>query len=144
MKSKKIQTLLAFYLLLSGTVFSQQQIVDFTYDDSGNRASRYISVERVTESDSLKHQEIQALDYLAEENIKVYPNPTYGKINIDFSVTPETPAFVTISDQIGRFVESYKIQNASSQIDLTTFGGGVYFLTIDVKGEKLLYKIVKQ
>jgi len=39
MKSKKIKTLLAFYLLLSGTVFSQQQIVDFTYDDSGNRVN---------------------------------------------------------------------------------------------------------
>lgn len=143
MKLKKIQAFLAFYLLLSGTVFSQQ-IVNFTYDDSGNRTDRYITIERVTESDSLKQQEIKELDYLAEENIKVYPNPTYGKINIEFSVTPETPAFLTLSDQSGRFVESYEIQNASSQIDLSTYGRGVYFLRIAVKGEKLLYKIIKQ
>jgi len=144
MKTIKQIAVWVFCTLVSTAVYSQQQIVNFGYDEAGNRDSRSISVSKITEPDSLKSQELQTLQTSFENSIKVYPNPTYGKINIDFSEAPETPILLTISDQSGRLIEKSEIQNASSLIDLSTYERGVYFLTVATSDEKLLYKILKQ
>jgi hypothetical protein len=143
MKSIKIQVFLALCLLLSGSVFSQQQIVNFTYDDSGNRHTRFITVEILPKSDSIKSEEFNIASVESRQT-KAYPNPTYALINIEIGDDILIPAQYTLTDQSGRIVLSEQIIDKSTIVDLTNQNAGAYFLLLTNPGKSISFKIVKQ
>ena len=61
----------------------------------------------------------------AIENLKVYPNPTTGIVNISDISNIET---ITISNVLGQVVRTYGAQNT---IDISDLKDGVYFLQAD-------------
>ena len=71
-------------------------------------------------------------------DIKIFPNPSSGIINIDVENATE----VTLFDQTGRLKLKESLNNGSCQLDLTAFSNGVYILKIKLTDKVELEKIV--
>jgi len=142
---KAIRTI-SLILLCLATFFNlqaQQPIVNFEYDDAGNRTGRYVTVVKSTEADSLFFE--------AELNLttsglqaKVYPNPTYGIINIEIDGAESIPVNYTLTDQQARLIMEGRLLSNAETISLLSLEPGVYFLRLHNTERKLVYKIIKQ
>ncbi len=77
------------------------------------------------------------------ENIKIFPNPAYDKINISNPNFSFNNYDVTIYDVLGNVVKQSKIQGTDSSIDIEDIGSGIYMLILSnshgvIKSEKII------
>ena len=79
---------------------------------------------------------LSATDYLLK-NIGIYPNPTTGIINFNFS----SNASVELYDNIGRKVKNFSNQKTTT-IYISEFENGIYFLKINDFEKSSIHKIV--
>jgi len=68
----------------------------------------------VIENRSASSQYLTNADYMNLESLKVYPNPTAGpfRIEMDMEIPVEAPSgmfFITITDQLGRVIQTKKV-----------------------------------
>lgn len=129
----------------SATLFAQQT-VEFEYDEAGNRVLRQLSTKKSTDAevDSLFKDLSNRPTITGDHLVKVYPNPTLGKINIEFSEINEKPSTYFITDQNGRKILNGENSKLLNTIDITHQGGGVYYLVIKAPEIYQVYKIIKQ
>jgi hypothetical protein len=78
----------------------------------------------------------------ARNMISIYPNPVRDLLNIDAG-SMEIQR-VDISTNAGQILQSYQMDQAIFQLDLSSFQKGVYFITIRSKNFVTTRKIVKQ
>ena len=72
--------------------------------------------------------------------LQVYPNPTHGVITIDLQ---ENKCYdYTVYDLLGQTVMKGQAQNGSTQIDLTSFHQGIYFIAIHWDGNHVTQKVI--
>ncbi len=78
----------------------------------------------------------------SEADIKVYPNPTSGSITV---VTKSDNSFhvIEVMDLSGRIVKKLETNQSETQIDLSTFEGGLFFVRINDGINTTLRKIIK-
>lgn len=81
-------------------------------------------------------------DY-SKENLELYifPNPTTSIINIVDENNQLQNATIQIQNYLGQLVFT---SSFTSQINLSSFSAGIYFLTIENKANKKTLKIIKQ
>ena len=79
---------------------------------------------------------------LKEQVISIYPNPTTGILNIDFSA--EQVQSLRISDITGKTVFEKTKVNQGETIDLSSFANGIYFLFVQTDKESSSLKIIKE
>jgi len=72
------------------------------------------------------------------EEIKTYPNPSTGIINLDV----ETATEVVVFDQTGRLLMKETLNNGRNPLDLSTLPNGIYFLKIKMTDGIQLQRIV--
>ena len=86
--------------------------------------------------------EILATEDLEASNILVFPNPTSNFLNVKFEES--TAARFTIFDIYGKkvFEKAMSIQQ-NLQLPIEHFTSGIYFLKIEMDGEKWVQKFVK-
>jgi hypothetical protein len=75
--------------------------------------------------------------------IKIYPNPVSDYLTIDFDEA--TIADVKMMDMNGRIISEISLNDnqTSHSINLSQISRGVYFLSIEIEGQVLNYKLVK-
>lgn len=85
--------------------------------------------------------EYVSIETLQQKGISIYPNPTNGELNFEF--TNNDIQKLTISDITGkRIIEKSEIQK-NETIDLYGFESGIYIICIQTNKEKFTTKIVK-
>jgi len=80
-----------------------------------------------------------------DDQVKVYPNPTKGSVNIVFSVPEEGEYKMDIVNVLGQTVYTDNISLSgplTKNIDLTGYGKGVYILSVNGQNSKLVKKII--
>lgn len=77
-----------------------------------------------------------------EQDISMYPNPTNGILNFDFS--GKKVQSIKISDVVGRTVFEKNNPNQREAIDLSAFVSGMYMVTLQMDKENRSFKIIKQ
>lgn len=78
-------------------------------------------------------------------DIKVYPNPTDGMLNIRHNFNPSEGVTLTITDVLGNVVLTNNVTNANQSVDMSGFTKGVYFLNLTSKeGLSKTIKVVRQ
>lgn len=87
------------------------------------------------------NRKITSLQELASEKISIHPNPSAGKFQLSGSSNIHSD--VVIFDANGKQVHKEKL-NTSKTINISHLPKGIYFLELDVDGELLRKKIVKQ
>jgi Secretion system C-terminal sorting domain/SprB repeat len=85
------------------------------------------------------------INTIEADDLKVYPNPTAGKVTVDLSAVNETMKKITVYDMTGRAVIEMPISDSSTKrftINMSSLGAGIY--VIEATGEsKYIQKITK-
>ena len=76
---------------------------------------------------------------VAENNFVIYPNPTYDNVTIESSGNAD----IDIIEIHGRLIESLKIIDSKSLINLSKLSSGVYIMKIKTKDSIITKKIIK-
>lgn len=100
---------------------------------------------RLTEvdcGDFLRQQ--TALPEVGDQPEMIYPNPTNGKVRITTGTMPVRS--VSISDALGRVVQvvSGSYDSPVTEFDLSGYGEGIYFCTLESATGRRVYKVLKK
>ena len=87
-------------------------------------------------------------DYLMNVAMNVYPNPTNGKVNVQLSmnnVLLSPNAEIQLYDMYGKWLRTVKVEGKVTELDLSSFAAGVYFVKA-VDGQRMIgiRKVVKE
>lgn len=75
--------------------------------------------------------------------VVIYPNPTNGTVNVNFTNVTADIKSVELRDITGRIIAVDAVKNGSSSFDLTHEASGVYFIKINAESASLTKKVVK-
>lgn len=79
-----------------------------------------------------------AIELTKNNNISIYPNPTTGKLNISSN---EKVNRITVFNVLGQNILDI---NQRTNVDITTFQSGIYYLNIETDKDHFKVKIVKK
>jgi hypothetical protein len=136
---------LLFYIMLniSFSVTQAQNYHDFTfnYDSNGNRVSRSLTLIHKKIDPNQNNQPF--VDSTTSDNlsVNVYPNPTQGKLQIEvLNLQPDSKIFISIYDTRNKLAVYKEINIKNTELDLSAFCSGLYYLKIS--SGKLSFKKV--
>ncbi len=73
--------------------------------------------------------------------LNIYPNPFKNATTVDFGRLIKA-ATITVVDVYGKLIETHKLENQDTYIiKRNTKSSGVYFMEIEIEGEKIQYKL---
>jgi len=78
------------------------------------------------------------------DEIKLYPNPSTGILNIETEVLVSTTASIEITNSLGQIVLKEKINNKKSSYNISHLPNGIYFIEINVDGNMKTSKFLRQ
>lgn len=150
MKTIYLLTCLLVAVLISGTVHAQTT-VKYTYDDSGNRKTRTVTVislkNATIHSDSLevKQAVIPLDDRIGLQKTRIYPNPTKGLLKIDLPELTEQEATIRLYDSNGKLIIQQAAIELNNELNLTAYPPGIYIMIIQIgQNDRKDWKIIKQ
>jgi hypothetical protein len=82
------------------------------------------------------------IDEITLATIKIHPNPTKDRITI--SLEEGTANSVTIRNSLGQLLLSDKTSTNQVELDLSPCPTGIYFLQLEVDGQVITKKVVKE
>jgi len=94
------------------------------------------------EQDDVANTSPNTLPLLVTNDMLIYPNPTSGKITIEYHQFTGNERVIFI-DITGKPLLDYTLQDFISNIDISTFASGVYFIKIITKNDFLVRKLIK-
>jgi hypothetical protein len=132
------------------------QVTKFTYDSKGNMTKTGGTfLCPVTSFSPIEEVAVAPIDNgfekstgLGDKQWKVYPNPTKGDLQVEFSFDSEKQLTVEILNSIGQVMLSQQLgrnQSGLQRFDLSRYPQGNYFVRlIGESGKSTLQKIVLQ
>lgn len=138
--------LLALLLAASLPALAQTKVFEYTYDASGNRTQReYIQLKSaaVPGDESLSEEQKILEDALDRHGIKIYPNPTKGKIAVSIAGLEKEPARVLVFSPQGKLIADKEFTGTENTVDLSAQPAGIYLMKIVVGQLSSDWKIVK-
>ena len=118
----------------SGTSTMKIYVYEASFPNDGDTLTYYLTISC---SAIVIEQSNQGIN-----NVSIYPNPSKGVVNI--SLKEATNASVTLSNSLGQILlsDKYLLTNQINlNLDVPT---GIYFLQVEVDGEIITKKIVKE
>ena len=130
-----------------GGISSSAPNIFFSNDGTQSTANSQIFKVYLSNNNSL------TVDYMNESsfgtlNMRVYPNPSYGILNIEFNLIKSDNVRITILDINGELVEDISLENQSmgknsySKKLSSLSNGSVYLITLESSYEKYTQKLV--
>jgi hypothetical protein len=91
---------------------------------------------------------VSVKDVKGVEDIRLYPNPTSGKLNLQFNTAADARVELKLMTVTGQEALNYTYSHSGGQfmkeIDLSGRAKGVYFLEINAAGARSVHKVVLQ
>ena len=81
-------------------------------------------------------------EMLTEANISMYPNPSSGQLNINFSAYETKLVEMNVFDMTGKRVYQSQLLNKQNNIDLGTLSEGLYFVNLRIGSQSTTQKLV--
>lgn len=87
--------------------------------------------------------------YKDQSDITIYPNPTQGDFKLDFTIDNPMNISWVVYSETGRIVQSKKVTKAISgnnqiSVSLNGLSSGMYYVTLNIGGDKITKQIIKQ
>ncbi len=87
-------------------------------------------------------------NYNIQEDVKIFPNPSSGILNVRFKTGERGNNVIIISDILGQKIFEQKFfalpETNETQIDLSTYNAGLYLLTLKTATGSVTVKVIKQ
>ncbi len=144
MKNALLLTFFAMLSLGSLTCHAQHaQGIRFSYDETGNRISRYVIYLKDTpakDSSKFIHN-----DLLNGVTVLIKPNPTGGKFNIELqNIRKNISAGYFLYTTGGKLIRQKQKMSSLTNIDIGNQGNGLYILKIVIDDKTRTWKIIKE
>jgi hypothetical protein len=82
-------------------------------------------------------------NFFENNPLKIYPNPTKDKLNIEFEVAETTKIKLEVLTLLGQSVYVQNELNHKQEIDISSLPEGIYFLKLQRDSEQRVFKVVK-
>ena len=151
---KKI--LIFVFLILGFAVksWAQQSYVeiDYGYNNSGDRIYRHIiiipqKIKAPSQSDSTFNEGktlAAGINYIKGHKIKVWPNPTDGKLMVTISnIENFDKGYISVFNDRGQKLIN-KLIASSVDLDLSNYSAGIYILKVSIDNIEDSWKVEKQ
>jgi hypothetical protein len=81
-----------------------------------------------------------------ESGFTIYPNPANDKLNIQINSQLLSPLsfLLTITDLEGRIIYSSELNSPTTEINISDFASGMYFVKVYIDGKELTEKFIKE
>lgn len=139
---------LALALLVASCSLVMAQIpisVSYEYDAAGNRICRKIIPFFATTNGSRADDSTYYVDMLQSVQIKVYPNPTHGKLYLRMMDCPDESAkTLQVYDSQGKKIQEQVGASNYFELDFSSYPTGYYIVELTVGEEKTIWKIIKK
>ncbi|WP_423128610.1 T9SS type A sorting domain-containing protein [Gaoshiqia sp. Z1-71] len=137
--------LIGFILLCTFGASLSAQDISYHYDNAGNRTERVIELRSAYVSKSAIQEQQVFEETLAQQEIKIYPNPTEGMLSVSISNPGNLPeGTITLTDMNGRKILTRRIENGLTSVDLSSHPAGYYLMKITLGAETSTWKIIKK
>ncbi len=124
--------------------------LSFAYDEAGNRVSKELifltpSVRSSENVDSLQNKNF-VKEYITHYEVRLYPNPTYGRLAIEIPNLdkPNMEWSISIHKLNGNLLQSQRVAGRRVELDITSYEAGLYLLFIRLGKEESRWKIIKK
>lgn len=123
----------------------------YEYDAAGNRVVRMTvdfkskSISNKDSTETNDNKDAYYVDEIGNMNVRVYPNPTTGKIFIRVENTRDfiTGTLVLYSTD-GKLLKKYTMNGTEQEVDLSEYVKGIYILKVRLNEHDQEWKIIKQ
>ena len=144
-KKASLFCILMLFCFAIGLKAQMNTFAVFNYDDDGNRISVNYIMTRVDYKEISDESSSIDLDIADDMSLSVYPNPTTGYLVLASNSSDSAPSLnVKLLSLNGTIVEERHVISDCTEFDLTQQPAGIYFLSIELNGEKQLWKIIKR
>jgi len=119
--------------------------VEISYDAAGNRITRKVLQVTMMSKGSNCADSTYYLDQMQSVRMKIYPNPTQGKVFIEMlEVEANTRSRIRLFDSSGRLVYEKESTGCANELDLSAYPAGYYIAEMHANGEHTTWKIIKK
>lgn len=122
-----------------------------TYGQTGTYTVKLIAANECntdTLSSQVQINSTVGIDFLPEESLKLFPNPSQGKITLEFNQVLDRDTRIRVLDTRGKnlFMEKLGPQasNSSMELDFPELPNGIYFLMLEQAGSRITKKFMIQ
>lgn len=121
------------------------QSVVFTYDQAGNRISRVIVLETVQKTNRLPVDTVKISPSLEGVEIKIYPNPTLGELNVNiFGTELQKKCSILVFNADGLLLINQEAICGENVVNMNRYQPGWYILQLKINDKIQEYKILKK
>jgi len=116
-------------------------------DPSGNKAAMVTRPVFVNYPPNCQNTYLSTSSLSLSESVNVFPNPTSGKVKVSYALVNNEVVNIAVTDMTGRVVtkaSNLKGGLGFTEIDLGSFGSGIYNVTITNNGQTTTKKVVVQ
>lgn len=118
--------------------------VNYTFvDNKPFSGVNYYRLREVATDGSFELSNTASVQLTLSQEVSVYPNPTTGKVTIASNQADWKIDRVVIYDAVGKVI-SLMDNNVTSEVDLSNLVPGLYFIQVEVAGEKYMERVVKE
>lgn len=114
------------------------QSVEYGYDACGNRVARQLVLDETDPQDDFAEEQLGAAQ------VRIYPNPTYGRIKVTIHCADEQQGSIEVFDTRGNRAIDFRNIGRENDIDLSSQPGGVYLLRLSLADDVSTWKIIKK
>ncbi|MBS1647508.1 MAG: DUF4465 domain-containing protein [Bacteroidetes bacterium] len=125
----------------------------FTLHSSQNSSSGFMNtpaffcIDNVTLNTNYDTLETSIKNYVLENSVQVFPNPSVSETEIVYTTPNSVPVQMQIIDVMGKEMEEQKTQSFSGlnkfKVDVSSFSSGIYFVRLCAGNQYLTKKIIK-
>ena len=143
---KSIIHLLFFLIACTSSYAQSNQAIVMKDDANGNRTDKEVITLTQTRSLSgTQDEEIFENEFIGEKEIRVYPNPTKGQLQIKIiGTSTNLPKTVTLIGMNGSVLIRKSASDNEYTLDLSSLSSGMYILSIHMEDMKKEFKIIKE
>ena len=134
-RKRKLRVTGLALMLMSAMLLHSQSKVSYKYDAVGNRTSRTISASVITSV---------VPETMSNVEVKIYPNPTDGLLNVEITNLPENlTADILLYSLQGQLLVSHKKVSGLTEVDINNQASGTYLMKIVAGEYQTEWKIIK-
>lgn len=119
--------------------------IEISYDAAGNRITRKVLQVSMMAKGGSYSDSTYYIDQMQSVLMKVYPNPTQGKVYVEMQSGDEIGnSKIRLFDSHGRLIHEQEGNGNAVELDLSTYPTGHYIIDLFVNEEHTTWKIVKK
>lgn len=119
--------------------------IEISYDAAGNRITRKVLQVTMMAKGKNYSDSTYYIDQMQSVLMKVYPNPTQGKVYVEMQGGDEIGnSKIRLFDSHGRLIHEQEGDGDVVELDLSTYPLGYYIIDLFVNEEHTTWKIVKK